>query len=209
MTFKPTEQDEQYFKRLVETRTIRHHPSEVGWQYQRLKFIAEWHPRFVSMKQLVDELYSDGSGYCSDTELWSALKEALQTSKEAGEPVDHRVEIYVEYDVLFSHCINFKQRTVTEVYQYLMKRLPKKLMENMDYFATLASRKTEGADWPEFRWVSVYYVTGGSEGYYLHVDVINKQGRDCMIVGKTLLEGKAGRNYMAKVCKKISEILEV
>ena len=136
-------------------------------------------------------------------------REAFNSYKEAGQPVEHRVDIYEEYDVLFHHCINITRRTVALVYQYLVKNLPKHLLDEMDYFAISGSRHTEDALWPEFHWISVYYVTGGSEGYYLHVDVIDGEKRDCMILGKTLLEGKAGRDYMAKCVAAISEVLEV
>jgi hypothetical protein len=42
--------------------------------------------------------------------------------------------------------------------------------------------------WPDnYRWIAVYVVQGGSEGYYLHIDVVYCEGnRELMILGKTL-----------------------
>jgi len=42
--------------------------------------------------------------------------------------------------------------------------------------------------WPDgYRWIAVYVVTGGSEGMYLHVDVIYQGGaRELVLLGKTL-----------------------
>lgn len=47
---------------------------------------------------------------------------------------------------------------------------------------------TTNDKWPcSYRWVSVYVVTGGSEGMYLHVDIItNDNERKHIITGKTL-----------------------
>jgi hypothetical protein len=46
--------------------------------------------------------------------------------------------------------------------------------------------------WPLNRWVSVYVVTGGSEGTYLHVDAIDRDGtRQTLILGKTCAGGQA------------------
>ncbi|MDD4934113.1 MAG: hypothetical protein PHO89_11705 [Methylacidiphilaceae bacterium] len=34
---------------------------------------------------------------------------------------------------------------------------------------------------PPYRWIACYVVTGGNEGYYLHVDVINSEGERRMV----------------------------
>lgn len=211
MTFQMTEKDRELFHKAYRQNRIHLHEDEVPYHIERLEYLAKWLPAAKSMRGLIDTIYPIGFGYCSDNKLWPLLKEAHNEFVKAGNKPDHRVDIYVEYDVLFHHCIDFKQRKVAEVYQYVMENIPDGLFDEMDYFAISGSRKTKGAEWPKFHWVSVYYVTGGSEGFYLHVDTINSNDggndRDTMLIGKTLLEGQAGRDYMADVCKVLSEIL--
>ena len=65
-----------------------------------------------------------------------------------------------------------------------------------EYFTYGVSLKYEKPDtidqpWPRHRWVSVYVVTGNSEGLYLHVDLIDRDKREMMFLGKTCRCGAA------------------
>ena len=62
-----------------------------------------------------------------------------------------------------------------------------------DEYLDISDRTASGAKnlhgkWPDrYRWLSVYAVTGGSEGIYLHVDVIdNEDKRRLLFLGKSL-----------------------
>lgn len=216
MAFEVTELEKKVFEKAYKQNRIHFHEDEYLWHLERMEYLAKWHPNFKCMQQLIDAVYPIGFGYCSDNKLWSLMQVAHDEYVKAGNEPEHKVDIYIEYDVLFHHCINMKQRTVAQVYKYVLDNVPAGLFDEMDYFSIARTPiNTPSRDflWPKFRWVSVYYVTGGSEGYYLHVDTIGEQdgGRDrrMMLLGKTLLKGKAGRDYMAKVCKVLSEILWV
>jgi len=61
--------------------------------------------------------------------------------------------------------------------------------ETWDEYLSFSGQHDQGRDkWPDsYRWVSVFVVTGSSEGMYLHVEVISITGeRIHMITGKTL-----------------------
>ena len=41
---------------------------------------------------------------------------------------------------------------------------------------------------PAYHWLSIFYVTGGSEGYYFHIEAIQGKERKLLFLGKTLYE---------------------
>lgn len=43
--------------------------------------------------------------------------------------------------------------------------------------------------WPEWRWIAVYAVTGGSEGHYIHIDAIGREGQRTSIALAKTFEG--------------------
>jgi hypothetical protein len=43
-------------------------------------------------------------------------------------------------------------------------------LANEEYFTLCAHTKADDPIWGDSRWIAVYWVEGGSEGYYLHVD---------------------------------------
>ena len=45
---------------------------------------------------------------------------------------------------------------------------------NAEYWSTSIDVSVD-AEFPEYRWIACYVVTGGSEGYYVHVDVIPRE----------------------------------
>ena len=57
-----------------------------------------------------------------------------------------------------------------------------------DEYFSLLERNYRNLPWPDDYWgVAVYVVTGGSEGYYLHVDILDNKGkREMIFLGKTL-----------------------
>jgi hypothetical protein len=80
-------------------------------------------------------------------------------------------------------------RKTAEILAELNARLDAKGLRPDEYgFSLSASREIDnGSDWPlHYAWVACYAVTGGSEGHYIHIDVINRENQRILIsLGKT------------------------
>ncbi|MCL0081291.1 hypothetical protein M1N64_03575, partial [Peptococcaceae bacterium] len=78
-----------------------------------------------------------------------------------------------------------RRRTVQEVFDELIK-LVKKDKSYPDEEMSLMFNQPD-MEFPEYRWIACYFVSGNSEGYYIHVDIIYPNGaRDLLFLGKTL-----------------------
>jgi len=94
---------------------------------------------------------------------------------------------------------------------YILNDLIAKLGEDykeLDYFgySSAIERKDRGqVTWPEkWHWIACYVVTGGSEGYYIHVDVIFSDGtREMIFLGKSL----SGMDLALRVANKCTKFL--
>ena len=96
---------------------------------------------------------------------------------DRGQIVKTVKDLLYTYDVTDQHyCINTRPNTLKEIYQEVRKQLEpySSLMADVDYFSygDVIKRKCGTPEyWPEqCHWTKVYYVTGGSEGYYIHVE---------------------------------------
>ncbi len=58
--------------------------------------------------------------------------------------------------------------------------------------------------WPDnIKWIACYAVTGGSEGHYIHVDLIDREGRRTLtFLGKTF-QGMAHAQAIANRCAEL------
>lgn len=60
--------------------------------------------------------------------------------------------------------------------------------DELDYFHTSINIKCQGdlnSEIPTFKWIVVYVVVGGSEGYYIHVDIVSLEGiQEPLFIGK-------------------------
>jgi len=101
--------------------------------------------------------------------------------------------------------------TVADVYQKLRDILE---AENLidEYFSL--SIVTDQTFWKlveSWRWIACYAVTGGSEGHYVHVDLISGYDQDWtgkahhLITGKTFL----GLAHALKIANRCAELLRV
>jgi hypothetical protein len=64
------------------------------------------------------------------------------------------------------------------------------------------SKNDKGKEFPAWHWIACYPVTGGSEGHYMHIDVITDRGEHKhLFLAKTLQEGQSGMEYAYEVCK--------
>lgn len=94
---------------------------------------------------------------------------------------------------------------IINVLQYLKGKMPSDMID--EYFTVGAVTKYEkpNATWPtEYKWIAVYPVTGGSEGHYVHVDIINNDGgREMVFLAKTF----QGMGHAQKIANTLQELL--
>jgi hypothetical protein len=118
--------------------------------------------------------------------------------------------IYTTYEVNpEGFIVNEKPKTIQQVYDYVRKKLQSKYPEvfnGMDYFSlSLEQRLRPASLWDiKARWTAVYYVTGGSEGWYIHVETRDVEQAKMMFLGKTFQ-----KNIAEEAVTAISEIMEV
>jgi hypothetical protein len=126
---------------------------------------------------------------------------------------DH--DLYSTWDVTDDHyCINDRKNSLFSIFEQVRKKLIAdypELMEQADYFSYDYDNDTykHTALCPEFRWIAVYYVRGGSEGYYVHVESRQDGKSEMLFLGKTLCEGWAGISWAEKMVCAISRIMNV
>jgi hypothetical protein len=121
-------------------------------------------------------------------------------------------DLYSTWEVQRNHrCVNIKNKTTGEIYQTVRGQLSENypdLWSQLDYF-----NMSDGSDtckpWPEHNWVAVFYVRGGSEGFYIHVAVLSSGKYRTMFLGKTLCEGQTGVRIAEGTANAIARIMEV
>ncbi len=82
------------------------------------------------------------------------------------------------------------KRTVGEIFKDIQQALQEQAVWNLlDYFniRTIDESKSDEV-FPNYNWISVFPVIGGSEGYYFHVEAIEGNKRQLLYLGKTLSE---------------------
>ena len=104
-----------------------------------------------------------------------------------------------------------RQSTIGEVLVGLQEYLPlyipdyKEMSEGMSYSWWGDKKMNKDDAFPASHWISCYLVTGGSEGHYIHVDTIDKDGnRQLIYLEKTF----SGSVYGWRIVEAIAAILE-
>lgn len=102
-------------------------------------------------------------------------------------------------------CRAHRGRPIADIFRELETRLKD---ENLidDYFDDTSRlfHDRGGPDWPtSWRWIACFAVTGGSEGHYVHVEVIQGGTRRLMFTGKTF----AGMEHAYKMARRCAEHL--
>jgi hypothetical protein len=132
---------------------------------------------------------------------------------EHGKVVEHKSDLYTTYDVTDKgYCINIKPRKLVDIFNDVDRQLKEKypkLCEGIEYF-DLFPWHPEIVFWDlDTHWTAVFYVTGGSEGYYIHVEAIKEEARTLLFLGKTLREGETGISWAEQMVCAISRIMKV
>jgi hypothetical protein len=116
-------------------------------------------------------------------------------------------DMYSTWDVTHEHyCVNTQPRTANDVYQKvraLFESQYQSLNQDVEYF----SSNREPVLWPEGARVAIFYVRGGSEGYYVHVEALQGGHNINMMLVKTLREGSAGIEWAEATANALSRIM--
>ena len=102
-------------------------------------------------------------------------------------------------------------RSVGEVYNDLQEKLRQIIVEwdgekvllwdTLDYFSTQHDTRDEIPSW---KWIACFPVTGGSEGHYIHIEVIDSEGKlTPLYLGKTF----CGWDMACKIANEIGRLL--
>jgi hypothetical protein len=142
----------------------------------------------------------------------------------AAEQIETRHDIFTTYDIIDGLVKNERGNPMQDIRQHIRNKLEAivsktyteygatVLYDCLDYFDQATSYTAKGAKrralWPvSYHWLVCYYVAGGSEGYYFHVDMIDADGkREMLFLGKTLIER---RELAAEITAALSQILGV
>ena len=103
-------------------------------------------------------------------------------------------------------------RKIKDIFQEVEAKLPVELMAEFDYWGPSypweKDHQNDQALLPEFRWIAIHYVSGGSEGYYVHVATIAGDGAyEIVWMAKTLHEGQ-GRYWCRKLVAELEDIIQ-
>lgn len=180
-----------------------------NWQWEIAHHVYQWHDSIkdVGGKEQIADIVRQGWLYGSPIfVMYEELKGPVVIKYSNG-------DLYSTWDVIHTgYCINDKPRPISEVFEQVNSRLQSEypeLYRELDYFSNSVKYEPDSTLWPKFRWIAVFYVRGGSEGYYIHVETRNDGAAKIMFLGKTLLEGKAGRELCEKIVAALSRIMDV
>jgi hypothetical protein len=142
----------------------------------------------------------------------------MESATDYGKVVKTVRELLSTYDVTDKHlCINERGNKLSEIHKEVMNKLRKdypELVTDIEYFGIFPSFK-EDAVFPIDRgYLKVFYVTGGSEGYYVHVETKTKHEsqydrNELYFLAKTLREGEAGISWAERMVCALSRIFKV
>jgi len=155
---------------------------------------------FVGKKQIAD-IYKKGG----INAIWKMFKEV----SDEKPVMETREDIFSYYDVSYDWtCHNERPKTMQQVYDYICNEMKEKypeLWRMLDYFDIW---KYDGiTHFPlDYKWIAVFYVRGGSEGHYFHVEAIKDGKITHLFLGKTLSEN---REDAILINSALSRILEV
>jgi len=141
----------------------------------------------------------------------------------AAQIIETRHDVFTTYDVVDGLVKNERGNPMKGILKHIKTELKKitsttyteepiSLCDCLDYFDQATSYTAKGAKrralWPvSYHWLVCYYVAGGSEGYYFHVDMIDADGkREMLFLGKTLIER---RELAAEITGALSSIIGV
>lgn len=125
---------------------------------------------------------------------------------------EQREDAFSRYDVTYEgYIINETAKTRGEVYQWMVSELRTNHADIWELFDYISLDRdyvtdTEKKAWPINDRIAVFYVRGGSEGFYFHIEALRDGRHELLILGKTLSES---RNDAERVQNTLARIFEV
>jgi len=187
-----------------------------NWQWELAEYVYmnDNSIKDVGGKDQLAQIIKDG-GWLNK---WPNLAPINQMYKDLNGPVIikyTREDLYSTWEVTHTgYCINDKPKTQTAVCEAVKiayeKQYPE-LASHVEYFSTTDSDVRYGHKpdiWPTNDRIAVFYVRGGSEGFYVHVEALN-EGHQCLMLIKTLLEAEDGIKWAEQTVNAISRIMKV
>jgi len=103
-----------------------------------------------------------------------------------------------------SRLVQNHPRTLAEIEAYLVLGLGP-LVDA--YFVLANAQERSDVRWPvNSHWIAVFPITGGSEGHYIHVEAIARDGsRQLLYLGKTF----KGMDHAWQIARKLGDLLHV
>lgn len=129
--------------------------------------------------------------------------------EDRGKVVRHEVELFSEYDVTDrSYVVNEIGRPIGQVFRDIEKQIPRDILMEFDSYGVHCYPMKPTDPFPTYHWLAIYYVTGGSEGYWVHIDLINGDNERTLIwLAKTLHEGE-GPAWCEKLVHELCRIMK-
>ena len=123
-------------------------------------------------------------------------------------------DLFTVYDVTEDgYCVNEQGRTYGDIEADIIRKIKEEhpeAWEMLDYFGLEYDyrRNHRGDYFPtSWQWIACYYVKGGSEGYYFHVDLIALGGeRNLIFLGKTLSEDRSDAEKIQNALARVFEV---
>lgn len=176
-------------------------------QWDWLHMIYMYSPKIpdVGGKDVLAQYVKDGTAYTLHAEARAIAREHGWTPARI-----EREQWWGWYDVVEGMCENYRYKTLATIGSWLraeMHKLDTPDGEFIDEYFSLGD-DTKGACWPDFtmtRWIAVYPVRGGSEGWYVHVDaLLSDDKRKLLFLAKTWTPDRAW-----EIVRELARLLEV
>ncbi|HQA79233.1 MAG TPA: hypothetical protein PLG17_09525 [Thermodesulfobacteriota bacterium] len=162
-------------------------------QWEVIDRVYTFHPDIhdVGGKEQIASIWKsgcEGNGYYL---IAGMLTDANKAAMQEGCPevVDRREDEFTTYEVRDHIVRNEKGKPLKEVCEHFVGKLKsdhKELWEKLEYFTGYWKDPGEMTHWPvDFRHMACFAEPGSSEGYYVHVEAITREGtRSLLFVGK-------------------------
>lgn len=182
-----------------------------------IEYVTRFHPDVANQPDPVvplTALLANWQGATPSQRLLTSYPRLLRATNDAAEAagalpngrVTFRTEEFwgfEEWDEN-SRLVQNHPRTLAEIEAYLVLGLGP-LVDA--YFVLANAQERSDVRWPvDSHWIAVFPITGGSEGHYIHVEAIARDGsRQLLYLGKTF----KGMDHAWQIARKLGDLLHV